>query len=224
MNQDRNQEGNKERVCSILVFAKAPIPGEVKTRLIPSLGGEAAASLHKKLVFRSLQTVSRAGLGPAELWCTPSMEDPFFKLCAGKFNLELRRQTDGDIGKRMAYAFDRALRKAPYALLIGTDCPSLTPDDLKKAFEVLAQGMDAVIGPAEDGGYVLLGLRRSAPELFGGISWGSNSVLEVTRKRLRVLGWQWHELEKRWDVDRPGDLDRLRREGYLDLMNSTEDK
>jgi glycosyltransferase A (GT-A) superfamily protein (DUF2064 family) len=75
--------------------------------------------------------------------------------------------------------------------------------------------MDAVIGPAEDGGYVLIGLRRYAPELFKGVSWGTDLVLKETRERLRVLGWQWHELKERWDVDRPEDMKRLKSEGLL---------
>jgi len=179
------------------------------------MGAMAAASLHRKLVLHSLKTVTNSGLGPLELWCTPSTKHPFFKLCAENFQLKLRKQTDGDIGKRMAHAFDRALREVPSALLIGTDCPSLTQDDLKKAAKALAQGMDAVIGPAEDGGYVLLGLRHFAPELFTGISWGTDWVLKETRQRLRVLGWRWHELKERWDVDRPEDMKRLRSEGLL---------
>ncbi len=210
-----NQESSKKIACRLLVFAKAPIPGQVKTRLIPSMEEIAAASLHEKLVLQSLKTVTISDLGPVELWCTPSTQHPFFKLCAEKFRLRLRKQTDGDIGKRMAYAFDHTLRKVPSALLIGTDCPSLTQDDLKETAEALSQGMDAVIGPAEDGGYVLLGLRRFAPELFAGISWGTDLVFEETRERLRGLGWQWHELKERWDVDRPEDVKRLRLKGLL---------
>ncbi len=210
-----NQESSKKIACHLIVFAKAPIPGQVKTRLIPSMGALAAASLHEKLVFHSLKTVTHSGLGPVELWCTPSTEHPFFKLCAEKFKLKLLEQTDGDIGKRMSHAFDHTLRKVPSALLIGTDCPSLTQDDLKEAAEALTLGMDAIIGPAEDGGYVLIGLRRFAPELFAGISWGANLVFEETRKRFRALGWQWHELKERWDVDRPEDVKRLRFEGLL---------
>ena len=210
-----NQERSKKIVCRLLVFARAPIPGKVKTRLIPSIGAMTAASLHRKLVFHSLKIVTNSGLGPVELWCTPSTKHPFFKLCAEKFQLKLHKQIDGDIGKRMAHAFDHTLRKVPSALLIGTDCPALTQDDLKKAAKALAQGMDAVIGPAEDGGYVLLGLRHFVPELFAGISWGTDSVLKETRQRLRVLGWRWHELKERWDVDRPKDMKRLRFEGLL---------
>ena len=210
-----NQERSKKIVCRLLVFAKAPIPGKVKTRLIPSMGAMAAASLHKKLVFHSLETVTNSELGPVEFWCTPSTKHPFFELCAEKFQLKLHKQTDGDIGKRMAHAFDHTLRKVPSALLVGTDCPSLTQDDLKEAAKALAQGMDAVIGPTEDGGYGLLGLHRFAPELFAGISWGTVSVLKETRQRFRVLGWRWHELKERWDVDRPEDMKRLRFEGLL---------
>jgi hypothetical protein len=115
----------------------------------------------------------------------------------------------------MVYALRKTLKKTSHALLIGTDCPSLTRDDLREAAEGLRRGIDAVIGPAEDGGYVLIGLRRCAPELFTGISWGTGSVLHQTRLRLRDLGWKWNELSERWDVDRPEDVERLKREGYL---------
>jgi glycosyltransferase A (GT-A) superfamily protein (DUF2064 family) len=115
----------------------------------------------------------------------------------------------------MAFAFRKALKKASSALLIGTDSPSLTSDDIKKAAETLAQGADAVIIPVEDGGYVLLGLRRLAPDFFYGIPWGTDTVMEETRLRLNRLKWRWRELPQRWDVDRPEDLERLRREGHF---------
>jgi glycosyltransferase A (GT-A) superfamily protein (DUF2064 family) len=109
------------------------------------------------------------------------------------------------------------LEKADSALLVGTDCPSLTCADLKDAKRVLHQGLHAVISPTEDGGYVLLGLRQYEPKLFEGVSWGTESVLEETRKRLCRLGWHWHELSERWDVDRPEDVERLISEGYFEL-------
>jgi glycosyltransferase A (GT-A) superfamily protein (DUF2064 family) len=99
--------------------------------------------------------------------------------------------------------------------LIGTDAPSLTEADLKESAEVLLKGIDAVISPAEDGGYVLIGLRHEVSDLFTGISWGSNTVMEETRLRLRQLRWRWHELPERWDVDRLEDLERLKREGHF---------
>ncbi len=101
------------------------------------------------------------------------------------------------------------------ALLMGTDCPSLTADDLQESAEVLRRGVDAVIGPAEDGGYVLIGLRRHTPELFTGIPWGTGAVLPRTRERLSGLGWKWHELSEQWDVDRPEDIERLKQEGHF---------
>jgi glycosyltransferase A (GT-A) superfamily protein (DUF2064 family) len=115
----------------------------------------------------------------------------------------------------MAHAFHETLKTASQAVLIGTDCPSLTVHDLQEAAGVLRQGIDAVIGPTEDRGYVLIGLRRYAPELFTGISWGTESVLDQTRACLQGLGWKWHELSERWDVDRPEDVERLIREGYI---------
>ena len=201
--------------CSILVFAKAPISGEVKTRLLPLMNAEAATTLHKKLVFDTLSVAVGSKVGSVELWCTPSIEHPFFIQCAEKFKVELHRQIEGDLGRRMAYAFDKTLEKVPMALLIGTDCPSLTSDDLKEAKEALEQGTPVVITPVEDGGYVLIGLRHYEPTLFEGISWGTSSVLEETRERLRRLRWRWRELSERWDVDRPEDVESLRKSGLI---------
>jgi rSAM/selenodomain-associated transferase 1 len=203
----------------LIVFAKAPIPGQVKTRLIPFIGKEATTAFHQKLVSHCLSVALKASIAPIELWCSPSSRHPFFIRFKREFRLDLHTQPRGDLGRRMAFAFRKALKKTSSALLIGTDSPSLTSDDIKKAAETLAQGIDAVIIPAEDGGYVLLGLRRLAPDLFSGIPWGTNTVMEETRLRLQRLKWRWHELPQRWDVDRPEDLERLRTEGYLHLMN-----
>jgi uncharacterized protein len=205
----------KNADCSILVFAKAPISGEVKTRLFSLMNAEAATTLHKKLVFHALSVAVESKAGSVELWCTPSIEHPFFIQCGENFKVELRRQTEGDLGRRMAYAFDKTLERAPMALLIGTDCPSLTSDDLKEAQRALKQGTPVVITPVEDGGYVLIGLRQYEPTLFEGISWGTGSVLEETRERLRRLRWRWRELPERWDVDRPEDVERLRNSGWI---------
>jgi len=202
--------------CRILVFAKAPIPGEVKTRLLSHMDGQAIAGLHEQLVLASLNTAVESKVGPVELWCSPSKEHPFFLQCAEKFQVELHQQMEGDLGRRMAHAFGETLKRVPMALLMGGDCPSLTCDDLKEAKAALCQRAQAVISPAEDGGYVLIGLRQYESLLFEGISWGTGSVLEETRERLRRLGWNWQELPQRWDVDRPEDVERLRREGLME--------
>jgi hypothetical protein len=205
--------------CRIIVFAKAPIAGEVKTRLLPSMDAPVVTALHEQLVLYSLNTAVESKVGPVELWCTPSTDHPFFIQCTNKFRIELHLQTQGDLGRRMAYAFDETLKRAPMALLMGTDCPPLTFDDLKEATMILCQGVQAVISPAEDGGYVLIGLRQYEPTLFEGISWGTSSVLEETRERLRRLRWNWQELPQRWDVDRPEDVERLKREGYGHIIS-----
>lgn len=203
----------KRTDCQIVVFAKAPVPGKVKTRLLSVMDPEVVTNLYKNLIWHALYTAVRANVGLVELWCTPSVDHPFFVDCAKSFHITLHTQAEGDLGRRMADAFERTLNKADMAILMGTDCPSLIPEDLREAVMLLLQGDDAVIGPVEDGGYVLIGLRQYNPFLFEGIDWGTSAVLEETRNRLRHLGWTWHELPIRWDVDRPEDVERLKREG-----------
>ncbi len=194
----------------MLVFAKAPAPGMVKTRLVPLLGAKGAARLHRRLVLHTLQQLSAAGLAPGELWCAPDPAARFFRACRERWGIALRRQRGGSLGERMGFALRATLRRAEAGVLLGTDCPAVTPAYLRAGLQALQAGNDAVLGPAEDGGYVLLGARRYAPELFTGIPWGSSGVLEETRRRLRQLGWRWHELETLWDVDRPEDYARLK--------------
>jgi rSAM/selenodomain-associated transferase 1 len=179
------------------------------------MGAKAAAGLHEKLVLRTLRTAIQANLGKVDLWCSPSSRHPFFIDCAKEFQVKLYKQPEGDLGKRMGGALKKTLEKASHAILIGTDVPGLTSTDLKKAATILKRGAKIVIGPAEDGGYVLIGMRQYAPELFNRIPWGTGSVMEETRSRLRALGWRWHELRTFWDVDRPEDVERLVREGFL---------
>ncbi len=201
--------------CGLILFAKAPVPGRVKTRLIPALGAAGSARLCRQLILHTLEKAVEAHVGLINLWCSPSSNHPFFHRCAEKFEINLMDQTRGNLGTRMAYAFRKTLKTVSQAILIGTDCPALTLRDLREAAACLQQGMDAVIGPAEDGGYVLIGLARPAPELFVGIRWGTGSVLDENRARLQRRGWKWRELPERWDVDRPEDLRRLKREGFL---------
>jgi hypothetical protein len=176
---------------SVLVFAREPRAGRVKTRLIPRLGAAGAARLHARLVRRALATARAARLGEVALWSS-------------------RRQRGADLGARMDHALRRALRRAPRAILMGADAPALRPAHLRRAARWLAGGADAVFAPAADGGYALVALRRAAPRLFEGIAWGGPAVMAQTRARLAALGWRWRELPEVWDVDRPEDLARLR--------------
>jgi hypothetical protein len=177
---------------SVVVFAREPRAGRVKTRLIPLLGAEGAARLHARLVAHALATARTARLGKVELWST-------------------RRQRGADLGARMQHAFAHTLRRAARVILMGADAPALRPSHLRRAARWLAGGADAVFAPAEDGGYALVALRRAAPRLFEGIEWGGPRVMAQTRARLAALGWRWRELPEVWDVDRPEDVARLRR-------------
>ncbi len=192
----------------ILVFAKAPVAGQVKTRLIPALDAEAAARLHGELMMHTLHTVCAANAGNVELWCAPDKQHPWFAACQARFPVTLHAQQGDDLGERMLHAATMALRRATAVILVGTDCPTLCAEDLHAAQSALLTA-DAALGPAADGGYWLLGLRHHDAALFSDIEWGSEQVLAVTRQRLHALGWTWRELATRWDVDRPADLERL---------------
>ena len=201
----------------LVVFAKAPQPGRVKTRLVPLLGEQRAARLHARMIEGTLRVALRAGFERVELHCGPHARHAVFAALARRHSLALRAQGRGDLGARMQRAFERTLRRASIAVLIGTDCPVLRVADLRAAARALRGGADAVLAPAEDGGYALIGLRRTSPRLFSGIEWGSDSVLAQTRRRLRELGWRWRELRTVWDVDRPEDLARLRKSRLLSV-------
>lgn len=200
---------------SLQVFARAPVAGSVKTRLIPLLGDHGAAALHRSLVEHSLDVARESGLGQVELWCTPDTDDGFFQACRERFGVTLHRQCGGDLGAKMLDALEDGLERSRQVLLVGSDCPSLTAADLRAAARALREGRDAVFCPAEDGGYILVGLSHAMPALFEAMPWGTDAVMAETRQRLHNLGWRWHELAQGWDVDRPEDYLRLVREGLM---------
>jgi len=190
----------------VAILARAPVPGQAKTRLIPALGAAGAAGLQRWLLQRTVATALAADIGPVTLWCAGDPRHPDFAHCRGFGPVALRPQAEGDLGARMLVA----LRESPTGatLVIGTDCPALTAAHLRAAAREL-DGHDAVLLPAEDGGYVLVGTVRPLPEIFAGIDWGTAQVMVQTRARLRAAGLRWSEPATLWDVDRPADLDRL---------------
>jgi len=196
---------------ALIVFARAPEPGRVKTRLAPLLGKEGAARLHARLVENTLRTALAAGFDRVDLYCSPGIGHRFFSKLETRFGVGLRSQGRGGLGDRMYRAFERALRSHSCVVLIGSDCPVLRPADLRAAARALQAGADAVLSPAEDGGYALIGLRRASRRLFDGIAWSTPEVLAQTRRRLGQLRWHWKELRTLWDVDRPEDVARLKR-------------
>ncbi len=199
----------------ILVFAKAPVPGRVKTRLIPELGASAAATLYERLLESTLRRVADSGLAPVDCWCAPHSAHPLFQHFSNQYEVSLKIQAGADLGDRMGFAAESTLLQSSPIILIGGDCPVLSEQHIRLALEWLDSGCDAVLGPAEDGGYVLLGLNLWSARLFQEIGWGGADVLQVTRRRLESLEWRWRELETLWDVDRPSDLERLKKlEGW----------
>jgi hypothetical protein len=192
----------------ILVFARAPYPGRVKRRLIPVYGKRGAARLYRLMLRDTLGAVT--GLAPLELWCEPNTNNAFLRDCARQAGAKLRVQRGRDLGQRMYHAFEDVLRTAPWALVVGSDCVSLSRPDLEFACAALDQGRDAVLGPAEDGGYVLLGLRRPERALFQFMPWGTCQILARTRRQLARLDYDWTELPLRWDADRPREIRRWR--------------
>ena len=192
----------------VAVLAKAPIPGLAKTRLIPALGAQGAARLQRRLTHQAMRTALAAGLGPVTLWCAPDSRHRCFRALRRAMGVGCLVQASGDLGERMHTAFRLHCAAGP-VLLIGTDCPPLTPLHLREAAQALLAGCDAVFLPAEDGGYALVGLREPQYALFRNMHWSTSTVMEDTRQRATEEGLAWCELETLWDLDVPDDLARL---------------
>ena len=189
----------------LLVFARVPTPGSVKTRLIPTLGEAGATRVYRRLLRDTLESCAHVRDVRRELWLDQVTSDAELNETAARLGLSLHLQRGPDLGARMQQAFVDVFDRARSAVLIGSDCPEYDRDYIEAAFQAL-QRHDAVLGPAADGGYVLIGLKRAETSLFENIPWGTARVLETTRKRLRRLRWTWLELDSRQDVDEPQDL------------------
>ena len=194
----------------ILIFCKAPIPGTVKTRLFSVLSKQQAAELHIKLAIETINLAIKSQLCPVEIWCSPDTRHPFFQM----FKIDLKKQQGSNLGERMHHALQTTLENCSSAILIGTDCPSMTIDDLDQAFIQLEEGSDVVIAPSEDGGYTLVGMTKKNYELFNNIDWGTSKVFDQTIVKITKHDLQCYKLPMQWDVDRPEDLQR-----YVDSQN-----
>lgn len=195
----------------IAVFARAPVAGQAKTRLIPLLGADGAAALQRRLTERTLATARAVPNARLTLWVAGDTAHPFVDEAARRFGAAIAAQHGADLGARMNHAFEAA--GAPL-LLIGTDCPQLSSDDLTSAAAAL-RTHDVVLQPATDGGYVLIGLARPQPPLFESIDWGGPQVLRQTRSRIDALGLRCALLPERDDLDTPADLQRALAAGWL---------
>lgn len=192
----------------VLVFGRVARPGEAKTRLIPALGEQGAARLSADLLAHALATAAETAPVGLELWYAGVDEAGELDALSARFGATLHAQPAGDLGERMRYALARATADGTPAVVMGSDAPLLTVSALRTAMAALASH-DAVMAPAHDGGYVLLGLHRAPVELFDGIEWGGGDVAAATRQRIAGLGWHCYELPARPDIDRPEDLPSL---------------
>lgn len=197
----------------VAVLARAAVPGAAKTRLIPRLGAERAASLQAHLTERALQRAHACG-ADVVLWIDGVPDEATLEL-ARRWDADLLVQPEGDLGHRMHAALVHAQQRHRIGIVIGTDCPAQRPDDLVQAGMLLADH-DVVLQPALDGGYVLIGMREPRRDLFSRMDWGSDTVLDVTRQRLLTLGLRFAELNPLPDLDRPDDMELALQSGWLD--------
>jgi rSAM/selenodomain-associated transferase 1 len=197
------------RSTRIVIFAKAPIPGQVKTRLIPALGAEGAAKLAGDMLKTTYRNAARVSVASAELCTAPDASHSDWR-DALPANAQTAPQGDGDLGQKLARAAERVVAEGDRVILIGTDCPGLDEARLWDACREL-EGHDAVIHPTFDGGYALLGLNRFDPSLFSDIHWSTSSVARETMGRIARLGWTLHIGATLQDIDEPEDLRSLGR-------------
>ena len=196
------------REVQIAIMAKAPQAGFAKTRLIPDIGARAAARLQRQLTLHTIEVAQQAKVGAVTVWCAPDTQHRFFRSLQEHCQITLRTQVGANLGERMLNVFEQQCAQGPL-LMVGTDCPGLTTGHFQTAAQCLTAGDDAVFFPAEDGGYVLIGLHKPYPQVFEGIAWSSDQVMAQTRERLRYLSFRWQEPITLWDVDRVEDLHRL---------------
>jgi uncharacterized protein len=191
----------------ILLFAKTPRKGHVKTRLQPLLGEQGACDLHAALIRYCWRQLLADQVAQPELWVSECDVSRFFDTLRASH--EYHVQQGECLGARMNHAISQALRSASYVLVVGADCPAVDSAYLIDALGRLRQGVPVVLGPAEDGGYVLVGMSDPHEHMFQNIAWGTDQVMIQTRARLQESGTKWIELPPCWDVDRPEDLSRL---------------
>jgi hypothetical protein len=198
---------NQDKQARLILFTRYPEPGRTKTRLIPALGAEGAASLQRRMseaiVSQMAQFAAQYPVSPEIRYADGTQQAVEAWLAS---DIPCLAQGEGDLGDRLRRAFAQAFAQgAGKVVVIGADCPGLTPALFARAFAAL-DTQDLVLGPAKDGGYYLVGLNRPAPSLFSEIPWGTGEVLTATLKQAQALNLSTHLLESLADVDRPEDL------------------
>jgi hypothetical protein len=204
------QEGVSTR--RLLLFAKEPVPGQVKTRLIApgGLTADQAAALHASLVADLSGRLEAGRWELTLMWSSAEESEPPVDVAPA--GVPWRRQRGRDLGERLFRGLAWAASGAGYVAAVGSDQPDLDVARVEAAFELLARGNEAVFGPARDGGYYLIALRREAVDrrLFDGVAWSTPAVLRETLSRCRGLGLEVGLLPEEEDLDTVDDLVRFR--------------
>ena len=192
----------KNREPLIQILCKAPVLGKVKTRLIQEMGKRRALDLYLQMLER-LMAESTLGTLKTELWISPDKDHAFFEPYAfARF-----QQAGLDLGGRMSTALRDGLNRHESVILVGTDLPLINRSYIEQAVSAL-KTHDVVLGPAEDGGYGLVGVNAKTPDMFSDIDWGTERVLSQTCARLNRDQLDFGLLPLIWDVDQPEDLQR----------------
>jgi rSAM/selenodomain-associated transferase 1 len=195
----------------LIIFAKAPVPGDVNTRLIPHIGIDAATRLQAELIQLRMQQFAAMTEIDVELWCAPDTTHALFQQCNQHYGVTLRTQQGNDLGERMAHAFAHGCANHPAVVLIGTDAPAVDEQMLRAVIDAL-RSHEVVVVPAEDGGYVLIAMHQYIEQVFQAVAWGTSEVLAQTRASLEALELGYVVLQSSWDIDRPEDYQRYLRE------------
>lgn len=201
---------------ALLIFAKAPIAGHAKTRLIPKLGALDAAELHKRLVLHTLDSLVNSRSWDTLLCCADDIQHDFYQQCFLDYNLKLFSQQGDDLGQRMHHAAQVSLQQYDAICIVGTDCPMLKKENISEAFDAL-KNADIVFNPAEDGGYVLVTTDTAEQNVFEGIEWGTSQVMQQSLEKAKQLNLLTKRLSTLWDVDVPEDLERPEMQTFLKL-------
>lgn len=203
----------------IIQFAKAPLLGHVKTRMQPALSLQGSVDLHRSLTQHTVNTIAQAHVCPHELWVDSNLDHIFFRDLVAQSACKLKKQEAGDLGVKMASAVQSSLSSCKGLVLVGSDCPFIDEGYLRKALLSLEAGNEAVIGPANDGGYVLLGLTRYHASMFACVDWGTEKVFQQTARQFEALGIELDVLSVLSDIDEPEDLRLLKNLPRTNALN-----
>lgn len=206
--------------AELILFAKTPLAGRVKTRLVPGLGEHGAAEFAQGLIEETVRRAVASWPGEVHLQAWPSTSHPCFERLRERHGITVSLQAEGDLGTKMLRALDSAHKRGAAAAVMGCDVPHCPPETYRTAHAFLGQGR-SVIGPSDDGGYYLIGINPPHPDCFERIEWGGNKVFDTTLKRAARAGINLIVLQQLNDFDTAADIEAIR-VSHPDLVAALE--